>query len=38
MIEKVAGALAKKEKIDLEAAKGKVGGIIASLDRWKKED
>lgn len=37
MIEKVADALAKKERIDIEEAKGKVSGIIESLERWKKD-
>jgi hypothetical protein len=37
MIEKVASALAQKERISTEEAEGKVGGIIKSLDRWKKE-
>ena len=38
MIEKVASALAAKEKIDVEAAREKVGSIIKSLDRWKKDN
>ncbi len=38
MIEKVADALAKKERIDIEEAKGKVSGIISGLERWKKKD
>ncbi len=38
MIEKVASALATKEKIDIEAAREKVSGIIKSLEWWKKDD
>ncbi len=38
MIEKVAGALATKERIDIAEAKETVGSIIRSLERWKKKD
>ena len=38
MTERVASTLAKKERIEIEEAKEKVSGIIASLDRWKKGD